>query len=555
MLGFPHPDAAPSSIAHRRPGPVLARGGMVCAAHPLAVSAGLDALRQGGNAVDAAVAAGLAASVVMPEMCGLGGDLFAIVHAPDQAPVAILGSGIAPQGASLEAVHAAGRDGPEGRKMPLRGPLSIGVPGMPDAYGALLTRFGRRSFGDAAQAAIGLAEDGFPVSPLCAYALDECARLLARHPATAAVLLPQGRAPVAGEILRQPGLARTLRRLSDAGPRSFYEGDTARQIAAFMAGAGGALAQADLAGHATVAEPPITTTYRGLTVCQTGLPSQGLILLEALNIIENAPSELLARGDAAAVHLMAEALKLAFADRLAHAQDPRIALTPLDRLLSKAFAARRFAAIDPARASTAPSPALQDGDTTYLCTADASGMMVSLIQSVSSAFGSGIIAGDTGVLLNNRVGRGFSLIPGHPNHYAPGKKPMSTLNCWSLTDAEGRPLAVGGTPGGDGQPQWGLQMISALVDSGLDAQGAVEAPRWSNHPGTDPADLPAPYRLGVETRLGDPALQDLATLGHDVSPMGLWGGGGGAQIIARDPATGVLAGGSDPRVEGIALGH
>jgi gamma-glutamyltranspeptidase len=309
-----------------------------------------------------------------------------------------------------------------------------------------------------------------------------------------------------------------------------------------------------MAQHTSVVEPPIRTSYRGYTVCQTGLPSQGLILLEALNLAEQADPAALARGDAAAVHLLAEILKCAYADRLGHAQDPKFAATPLDWLLSKRFAAQRFAGIDRTRASAATVPAMQDGDTTYLCTADASGMMVSLIQSVSSAFGSGMIAGDTGVILNNRVGRGFSLVEGHPNHYAPGKKPMSTLNCYSAMDGAGEAVLVGGTYGGDGQPQWGLQALVGLIDGGLDVQAACEIPRWSNFPGTDPANLPSPYRLLVETRLGEATLRDLAAMGHTLEITGEWAGGGGANIIARDPATGVLAGGSDPRVEGMPIG-
>jgi gamma-glutamyltranspeptidase/glutathione hydrolase len=379
--------------------------------------------------------------------------------------------------------------------------------------------------------------------------------MLGRHPATAAVLLPQGRAPKAGEILRQPDLARTLRLIAEQGAAAFYQGPLAQHIAQAVQAAGGALSNEDLGSHETILEPPIATTYRGLTVFQTGLPSQGLILLEALNIAENVGAEVLAAGDAAAVHWLAEAARLAYADRLAYARDPAFGATPMATLLSKTWAQTRFGDIDPARAFGDAAPgAMTDGDTTYFCVVDRDGMMVSLIQSVSSAFGSGIIAGDTGVLLNNRVGRGFSLEDGHPNLYAPGKKTMHTLNCWLVADAAGVPVMVGGTPGGDGQPQWNLQLLTALIDGGLDVQAATEAPRWSLWPGTDPADRPNPYELRVETRLGEAALADLTARGHRLKPTGAWGGSGAAQIIARDPTTGVLAGGSDPRVEGLALG-
>ena len=224
-------------------------------------------------------------------------------------------------------------------------------------------------------------------------------------------------------------------------------------------------------------------------------------------------------------------------------------------LLSKSWAKDRFDGIDPDRACAEAAPgAMGDGDTTYFCVVDGEGTMVSLIQSVSSAFGSGIVAGDTGVLLNNRVGRGFSLDEGHPNLYAPGKKTMHTLNCWLVANAAGVPVMVGGTPGGDGQPQWNLQMLSALIDGGADVQSAVEAPRWSLWPGTDPADRPNPYELRIETRIGAAAMADLSARGHPVRPTGAWAGSGAAQLIARNPETGVLAGGSDPRVEGLALG-
>ena len=552
MLG--QPSAAPAAFSRRRTGPSLGTGGMVAAAHPLTVATALDVLRRGGNAVDAAVAGGLTAAVVMPEMCGLGGDLFAIVHPPGQAPLAVLGSGVAPRAATLEQMRRHGDPSPTGVKMPFRGPLSVGTPGMVHAFGALLARFGSRPLAELAEPAIGYAE-GFPLTPIGAHFLATSEELLRQYPSSAAVFLPGGEVPQAGSILRQPDLARTLRAIAAQGTQAFYSGDIAQRIGAFMAAQGGALSADDMARHETVLAPPISTTYRGRTVFQTGLPSQGMILLEALNIAERMDGAVLARGDAAAIHLLAEAIKLAYADRLGFALDPTFGNPHLEILLSKAWAERRFAAIDPERANpTVPAGEMAEGDTTYFCVADGAGMMVSLIQSVSSNFGSGVVAGDTGIVLNNRAGRGFSLEDGHPNIFAPGKKTMNTLNCFSVADASGAPVVVGGTPGGDGQPQWNLQTLVALIDGGLDVQAATEVPRWTVWPGTDPSTLPNPYELQIEARAGDAVLAGLEARGHTLRRFSLWGGGGAAQVIARDPVTGVLAGGSDPRAEGMALG-
>ncbi len=326
----------------------------------------------------------------------------------------------------------------------------------------------------------------------------------------------------------------------------------ARRSSAAIQDLGGAISVDDLAGHETTVTAPIETNYRGNTVYQTGIPSQGLILLEALNIVE-------ALGDlphgAPGIHRLIEAKKLAYADRLGYAVDPVHGATPMETLLGPDWAKMRADAIDPKKAAEDVIAAdMQDGDTTYLCVVDRDGMMVSLIQSVSSAFGSGIVAGDTGVVMNNRVGRGFSLIDGHPNIFAPGKKTMHTLNCFMIADEQGRMVVTGGTPGGDGQPQWNLQMITGMIDFGWDVQATIEAPRWTSWPGTDPISLPNPYELRVESRLPEIEVAALRKLGHRIVAQDAWDGGGTAQLIARDPETGVLAGGSDPRAEGFAAG-
>ena len=563
MIGFPTEQTGTETVGwpSHREAPVYSEGGMVASAHPLISAAGLHVLRQGGNAVDAAVAAAAVGSVTMPEMCGLGGDLFAIVHRPadgngqggtEGETVAVLGSGIAPRAATIEQMRSHGDA--DGARMPYRGPHAVGVPGMVDAYARLVERFGTWSFAALLEPAISHARDGFPLTEGGAGAIATNAEMLSQFPASKAVFLPGGVAPSAGEILRQPDLARTLATLADDGPDTFYRGHLAGKIARSLGEAGGTLSTEDLAGHQTEFAAPIATTYRGYTVYQTGLPTQGLILLGALNIVERSELAGMEPGGDAWIHIQVEAKKLAYADRLAYAADPAFVSTPMAALLSKDWAEERAARIGERAASDVPAGEHRDGDTTYLCVVDRDGMMVSLIQSVSAAFGSGMVAGDTGVVLNNRVGRGFSLDEGHPNIFAPGKKTMHTLNCFLIADGDGTPVLVGGTPGGDGQPQWNLQTVTGLVDGGMDVQAAIEQPRWTSWPGTDPSTLPNPYELRIEDRAGEDVIAALRERGHDLRVQGPWAGGGATQVIARDPSTGVMIGGSDPRAEGIALG-
>jgi gamma-glutamyltranspeptidase/glutathione hydrolase len=521
-------------------------------------AAGLDVLQRGGNAVDAAIAAAFTAAVVLPAMCGLGGDLFALVARQSRGGraaevVAFHGSGIAPRNASIERMRAAGDDG--GRLMPRAGPLSPAVPGFVDGVFALHEWFGTRPVVELAEAAANHAERGFPISPLLARWIDGRADLLRRFPASAAVFLPHARPPDVGTVLRQTDLARTVRLVAGSGPDVFYRGEIARRIGHFLAENGGALTADDFAGHATDVTPPLATTYRGYTIFETALPTQGFLVLEALNVVEADDVAAFGVGTAETVHLQAEAMKLAFADRLAYAGEPAFVDTPLAALTSKSWAAERRREIDPDRAARdIPAGLLRAGDTTYLCAVDGDGLMVSLICSLSAGFGSGVVAGDTGIVLNNRAGDCFSLDEAHPNVYAPGKKTMHTLNCYLIADRDGTPVLVGGTPGGDSQPQWNVQTLSALVDGGLDVQAAIEIPRWTVWPGTYPADIGNPFELRVEDRLGDETIATLERRGHRVRRLGPWGEGRAHQAIARDPATGVLAAGSDPRGEGIALG-
>jgi gamma-glutamyltranspeptidase/glutathione hydrolase len=547
MPGFPDRDVrAPWS--KRRIAPVMGTNGMVASAHPLISSTGARVLAAGGNAVDAAVAAALVGSVVMPQMCGLGGDLFAIVHDPRRSkPVAYMGSGIAPRGLSYEDML---KRSPGNNLMPEQGPVAIGVPGMVRGYDDLLKNHGTRPFAELAEPAIDYASNGHPAAfDLSEHLLPEV-DLLKQFPASSAVFLPGGNPIRIGSRFVQSDLGNTIRRLAEVGLDDFYSGEIAVRIATGLQEVGGVMSVDDLAQHTTDIREPLAIPYRGHTIYQTALPSQGVIHLEAMRICEQllVPERF---WTADWIHTQIEAIKIAFADRLRYAQDPRTSPSLESALLDDAWIARRAATIRPLAADRIDVPAMQGGDTTYLCVADGSGMMVSLIQSVSNAFGSGVVAGDTGVVMNNRVGRGFTLDPTSPNVYAPGKRTVHTLIAFSIADPDGRPIIVGGTPGGDGQPQWDLQMSSALIDTPFDVQAIADMPRWTVWPGTDPTGQGNPFEVRLEAAFPDDIRAELGARGHRISEPRWWHGA--AQIISRDPGTGVLVGGSDSRVEGQAI--
>ena len=537
---------------------------MICTAQAVASVAGLDVLRRGGNAVDATVAAALVLNVTYPMACGIGGDVFALIYEAKTGRVyGVNASGIAPYNASYESFRSLGYEA-----MPADGMLSVAVPGGVKAYFDILERFGTLSFAELVQPAIRYAEEGFVVSPKLARAFSEAEAKLRRYPTSVRVYLADGRPPGAGDVLRQPDLAKTLRLIADGGPEVFYRGQIADQILAY-AGKHGGIWRGDEWGtqHTDIYYPPLVVNYRDrYQVFQTAPPSQGMIMLEELNLVEGfalarheakelGPGDGTAdppQADAASVHVMLEAKKLAFADRNRYAGDPRFVDFPLGTLLSKEFAAKRRAEIDPTRASSLVNAADLDGDTTSHVCADAEGNVVSFIHSLSNSFGCCEVAGKTGVLLNNRAGRGFVLDKSHPNCVAPGKKTMHTLNTF-LVQRDGDPYCVGNTPGGDGQPQWNLQVLTNLLDLGMSAGEALAAPRWQNIPGTDPAGLHRPPQTVVESRMAPEVRESLLQLGHSLRVVGPWAGGGDAQLI-RLHHNRVLEGASDPRGDGVAIG-
>ena len=531
---------------------VFGTNGMVATAHPLATSTGIQVLANGGNAVDAAIAVAAAQNVLLPASCGLGGDVFAIVYESRSGQLyAFNGSGAAASGATPEFYRSQGY-----QTMPLSGIHAASVPGAVDAYATLLARFGTRSLDELLQPAIGFAEGGVPLVDSVARQIAEATPLLARFPTSRRIFLPDGGPPAPGSVFRQSDLAASLRTIAREGARAFYDGSLAERMVQFARAEGGLFDGNEWANHHGELYEPISTTYRGATVYETAPPSQGLLVLEQLNILEGFDLASLGHGSADWIHLLVEAKKLAFADRLRYCGDPRTVDVPLGALISKPFAARRRQEIDLLHAHEpdgAPSEHLY-GDTTYFAVVDRDGNAVSFIHSLSAGFGSGLVVGDTGILLNNRAGRGFSLEEGHPNCIAPGKRTMHTLNCY-LVCRDGHPWLVGGTPGGDQQPQWNVQVLSGVLDFDLDVQVAAEAPRFHSFPGTDPANAGKPFELRIEDRVPEAARADLARRGHRIIPLGPWSAASGVQLIQIDHERGIYRGGSDPRARGLALGY
>jgi gamma-glutamyltranspeptidase/glutathione hydrolase len=507
-------------------------------------------MQEGGNAFDAALAVAATEAVTLVPLCGMGGDSFILLyHAATGKMTEINSSGVAASGATSAYYRSLGH-----HTMPIDGPHSISVPGEVAAWEELHRRFCTRSFASLLDPAVGYAESGFPVSPGIGRSFGHSVARLSQFPASQAIFVPHGKPTGEGDVLVNRDLARSLVRVADGGADEFYRGSLTREMVKGLRAAGGLFTEADFAGHYAEVREPIATTYRGHTVYQTSPPSQGFLLLEMLNLVEGFDLGSLGHNSPEAIHLLVEAKKIAYHDRNRLAGDPRVVDWPLDELISKEYASRRRREISPNRVVGAPL-SLQtvdgDGNTTYFCVADGDGNCVSWIHSLSNAFGSGIVAAGTGVLFNNRAGRGFSLTPGHPNEIAPGKRTMHTLNCY-LALKDGKPVIVGGTPGGDFQAQCGLQIMTNLLDFGLAPQAAVEAPRWWSFPGTDPASLDTPMELRTEPHLPEETLEALGRLGHQIARRRDGISDGKVQLIVRDSDSGVLMGASDPRGDGHA---
>ncbi|HWC01357.1 MAG TPA: gamma-glutamyltransferase [Methylomirabilota bacterium] len=527
---------------------IIGRRGAVASNHPLATQAGLLTLQAGGNAVDAAVAVAATLSVVEPFMSGLGGDGFYHVHDRRTGESVIFnGTGPAPSTATPERYTAG---------IPMAGPLAVSVPGSVGAWGAMHARFGRRRWAPLLEAAVHYARDGFGATRAFRHFAGEQAGSLRADARSARAFLRGGQPPGLGAPIVQPDLARTLERLACAGADDFYRGDLARGLAAACGAAGSLVTAEDLAAFVPETQAPIELGYRGYTVREAPPNSMGWVLLQELGIVEHFDLATMGPLSADLVHTLVEAKKLAFADRDRWSGDPRFIEAPLAELLSRGYLARRAAEIDGKRAAPAGAAAgTVPGDTTYFCVVDGEGNAVSGIQSLNSAFGSGVTAGDTGILLNNRM-TPWHTEPGHPNCLAPGKRVRHTMNP-PMVFKDGELWAAFGTPGGDYQVQVNLQVLTAMVDFGYDPQQAAEMPRWSSTQPGQEANWPhdCPDALNLEARFPPEVSADLAGRGHPVVGLGELDGPCSVEIIRRDPATGTLMAGSDPRRDGWALAY
>lgn len=517
---------------------IMGRRGAVATNHPLATQVGLDMLRAGGNATDAAAAIALMLGVVEPHMSGLGGDGFYHAWVAGRS-VVYNGTGCAPTAATADRYA----DG-----MPLSGPMAVSTPGTLAGVFAMHAAHGALPWAEVVRPAAARAREGFAATHCYRHFAGNARVILRADPASAAAFLHDGEAPALGALVTQPALAAMLEAISTEGPDALYRG-----AASGFAQMGTPVAAADLAAMKAEVQVPIAVTYRGHEVRQTPPNSTGFVLLQELKILERFDLSGLTPDAPATIHLMVEAKKRAFRDRERYATDPRAAAIPLDRLLSDGHAATHAAAIDPDHAASLPlsHPMPADGDTTYFCVVDGEGNAVSAIQSLNSAFGSGVTAGGTGILLNNRM-TCWHLDPAHPNALRPGKRVRHTMNAPMLF-RDGRPWAVLGTPGADNQVQVNLQIVVALVDFGLDPQQAAEMPRWSSDQPGQSANWPhaGEDALTLEADMPAETVAALRAKGHDVRLVPPLEGPCSVECI-RVLENGVRMAGSDPRRDGWA---
>ena len=539
---------------------VIAPHAMAATSHPLATQIALDVMKRGGSAVDAAIAANAALGLMEPTGNGVGGDLFAIVWDPKTQKLhGYNGSGRSPQALTLAYFQQQGIT-----DIPPHGPLPVSVPGAVDGWFALHGRFGKLPMQDVLAPTIRYAREGHPVAQTIAYYWDRSVPRLSKWPGFSEQFTIDGRAPRTGERWKNPHLADTLQQIADGGRDAFYKGDIARTIDAYFKVNGGFLSYADLAAHQGEWVQPVSTNYRGVDVWELPPNGQGIAALQMLNVLEGYDFSKIPYGSAEHVHLLVEAKKLAFADRARWYADPAFQPAPVDKLISKPYAdaRRKLISADKVLREVQPgTPAeLQEGDTIYLTTADADGMMVSLIQSNYRGMGSGMAPPGLGFILQDRgemfVLKGCEGSTPHPNCYAPGKRPFQTIIPAFITKG-GKPYVSFGVMGGAMQPQGHVQIVMNLVDFGMNLQEAGDAPRIQHENDTEPTGQNTPMRDGgvVQLESGFPyeTVRALMDKGHHVE----WALGpyGGYQAILRDPETGVYYGASESRKDGQAAGY
>jgi gamma-glutamyltranspeptidase len=525
---------------------------MVATPHVAASEAGVAILRAGGSAVDAAIAASAVLAVVYPHMTSVGGDAFWLIHDGRTGQVRALEAAGRAAAAGTCAWFAARGLG----TIPVRGilPATLTVPGAVDGWCEAHAAYGRLPLAADLAAAVAHARDGFPITARVAHWTALAAEVLAADPAAARIFLADGAGPPPGWRLRNPDLARTLERIGAEGRAGFYEGETARAMARHAREHGGFFTERDFAAQRATWGDSIRVDYRGVTIHETPPPTQGVAVLQALRLVEPWDLGALPFLGPDHVHLLVQAKQIAFHDRDRLVADPDYAAVPVARMLSRAYADERRALMDGARAlpwDRVPSSGSLTGDTVYVAAVDAEGNAASLIQSLYYGFGAGVVAGPTGVVLQNRAAY-FSLDPAHPNRLEPGKRPLHTLIA-SLAFRDGRLWQVLGCMGSDGQPQIHLQVYSALIDFGLDIQQAVAAPRWlaGRFALEDPREM-----LNLEGRFPAATLAELGRRGHAINRWEDWNElAGHAHGITIDPGSGERIGGADPRSDGAALGY
>jgi gamma-glutamyltranspeptidase/glutathione hydrolase len=541
---------------------VIARHGMVCTSVPLATQVGLDILKAGGSAVDAAIAANATLGLVEPISCGIGGDLFAIVYSAKDAKLyGLNASGRSPLGLDYAQMKAelekAGLT-----SIPKFGMLPISIPGCVDGWAELHKKFGKLSMADNLKPAIHYAEEGVPVTEVVAHYWNENMLLYKELPGAyldTFTLDGKGRVPTKGDIFKNPTLARTLRLIAQHGRDAFYKGEIADHTDIFMRANAGFLRKADFENHSSTWVDPISTDYRGHAVYELPPPGQGLAVLQMLNVLEGFDLRAMGRDTTQTLHTMIEAKKLAWADRAKFYADPAFTKLPITELLSKKYAAERRKLIDPKRAAkqVAPGdPALGAGDTIYLCTADDEGNMVSLIQSNFRGMGSGIVVPGSGFMLHDR-GQLFSMQPDHANVYAPGKRPFHTI-IPGFVMKDNKPWLAFGVMGGGMQPQGHVQVLTNLIDHGMNVQEAGDAPRWQHEGDNEPTDEKLTATGGfVDVESGVPyqTVRELRQMGHDMRfAVGAYGGYQAIKVETRDGRR-IYFGASESRKDGQAAGY